>query len=134
MPNFACIRALSRLALILFLSAGQLAVAQDTYENDGSLSLAKTLPLDGTIQLRDFHTNGDIDWIKFQLTPGASAALSPRPSATTTSLRWRAELSEVTPSGTVALGPPYVFGASRPTISASNTRGTTQDYVLVVRY
>lgn len=135
MSNSVCIRVLLRMALFLLLAgAMRLAIAQDAFENDGTLSLAKALPLDGTIQLRDFHINGDVDWIKFQLASGASAALSPRPSTSTTSLRWRAELFEVTPAGTVAVGSPYVFGAARPTIPVTNTRGATQDYALVVRY
>lgn len=120
------------LAFALLLGLLPTAHAQDAFENDGSLALAKSINLDGTIQLRDFHFSGDVDWIKFQLAPGATANLSPRPSASTTSLRWRAELFQVNAGSPQSLAPPYVFGSARPIITVTNTATTTQDYALAV--
>ncbi len=38
----------------------------DAYEADGNCSIAKTIGTDGGTQSHTFHSNGDVDWIKFE--------------------------------------------------------------------
>lgn len=38
----------------------------DAYEADGTCAIAKTINTDGSTQSHTFHTNGDVDWIKFE--------------------------------------------------------------------
>lgn len=52
------------------------AYAPDQFEPDDSPSQAKSLPLDGSPQVRSFHVPGDEDWVSFALNANDRVELS----------------------------------------------------------
>lgn len=55
-----------------------LAGAPDAFEPDDVQTAARPLPLDGSWQDRSFHTEGDVDWVSFQLDAGDQVRLTTR--------------------------------------------------------
>lgn len=103
-------------------------IAADVYEGDNTQAQAKPLLLDGNAQQRNFHLNGDTDWFSFELQPGQTATVSPRPATVQTN-RWRLDAYRVTVGGNVSVGT-LLFGATTTAqMTVTNSSAGTESYV-----
>lgn len=51
------------------------SITSDPFENDNTMTSAKTLPVTGASQVHNFHAEGNQDWVKFYLTAGTKYAI-----------------------------------------------------------
>ena len=129
---------LTQALLLLFAGSSQAqTVPADAYEADNTKATAKAYDLaTATTQSRNFHVNGDFDWVSVDVPVGATGTLNLAAVAGQASNRWRGDLWLTSPAGDI-FKQTVLFGSTATpagTLSLPNTATVPLRYVLRVSY